>query len=247
MNTQQDQVPHNAEKLKEIPKWTRKYAQNRMQTSLVVMVLAMLTAMVFIFFSALVVTAFVKGKMTLAGIGIVALAAILALLLIIIRKSGGKNHGGIDQWMYGHEGAASMPEPKLTKKTKWLGFVFGVVVFICILGTYHLSVEGYIALKYMLPLSAIYFVPFLVFQYFQQQPRIGLLVLICPILYTIHAVLIIAGAPIFFTGNWGILNLALPVYGYAFLAHVIAHVYSRYALKKLKGLTHLEGGTANGD
>ena len=140
-----------------------------------------------------------------------------------------------------------MPHPESTKKSKWLGFVVAVVVFICTLGTYHLSKEGYIAFKYMLPLSAIYFVPFLVYQYFQQRPRIGLLVLICPILYTIHAVLIIAGVPIFFTGNWGILNMALPVFGYGFLAYAIAHVYSRYALKKLKGLAHLEGDTVNGD
>ncbi|MBC8218301.1 MAG: hypothetical protein H8E73_07540 [Planctomycetes bacterium] len=243
MNTQQDQVPQNTEELKEIPKWTRKYAQNRMLTSYVVIGIGMLAGLVIVFLSALVITALVKGKMTLAGIGIVALAA----MLIIIRKCGGKYQEWIDQWIYGHEGTASMPQPELTKKNKWLGFVVAVVVFICILGTYHLSMEGYIAFKYMLPLSAIYFVPFLVHQYFQQRPRIGPLVLICPILYTIHAALIIAGVPIFFSGNWGILNLALPVFGYTFLAHAISHIYSRYALKKLKGLTHLEGGTANGN
>jgi len=247
VNSQQDQIPQNTEKLKEIPKWARKYAQNRMLTSYIVIGIGMLAVMVVVFLLALVITAFVKGKMTLAGISIAVLATILMLLLTVIRKFGSKNQGRLDQWIYGHEGAASMPEPKLTKRMKWLGFVVGAVVFICILGSYHLSKEGYIAFKYMLPLSAIYIVPFLVYQYFQQRPRIGLLVLICPTLYTIHAVLIIAGVPIFFTGNWGILNLALPVYGYAFLAHVIAHVYSRYALKKLKGLTHLEGGTADGD
>jgi hypothetical protein len=240
MNTQQNQAPQNAEKLKDIPKWARKYAQNRMLTSFVVIGLGMLVGLVVVFFSALVITALVKGKMVLAGIGIVALAAMFIFLLIIIRRwFGGKYQGWIDQWIYGHEGTATMPEPKLTKKNKWLGFVVGVVVFICTIGTYHLSMEGHIAFKYMLPLSAMFFVPFLVFQYSQQRPKIGPLVLICPILYTIHAVLIVAGVPIFFTGNWGILNMALPVFGYTFLAHVISHVYSRYALKKLKGLTHL--------
>jgi len=93
--------------------------------------------------------------------------------------------------------------------------------------------------------SALYFVPFLVFQYFLKRPRVGPLVLICPILYTIHALLIVAGVPIFFTGNWGIWNMFLPVFGYTFLTYVICHVYSRYALKKLKGLTHLEGEEGN--
>jgi hypothetical protein len=243
-NKSQDQ---DAEKLKEVPKWTRKYAQNRTLTSYVVIGIGMLTGLVVVFFSALVITALVKGKMTLAGIGIVVLAAILIFLLIIIRKFGGTNQGWIDRLIYGHEGTASMPQPKLTKRTKWLGFLVAVVVFICTIGTYHLSKEGYIAFKYMLPLSAIFFVPFLVFQYSQQRPTIGPLVLICPILYTIHAILIVAGVPIFFSGNWGILNLALPVFGYTFLAHAIAHIYGRYALEKLKGITHLEGDTANGD
>jgi hypothetical protein len=75
----------------------------------------------------------------------------------------------------------------------------------------------------------------------------GPLVLICPILYSIHAILIVAGVPIFFTENLGILNMLVPLIGYVFLAYVICHVYSRYALKKLKRLTLLEGEGANGD
>ncbi|HUT45818.1 MAG TPA: hypothetical protein VMX36_06000 [Sedimentisphaerales bacterium] len=247
-NKSQDQ---NAEKLKEIPKWTRKYAQNRTLTSFIVIVITMLIAMVVAVQSYLVVIAFMKGNMILASVCTAVLLAILIFLIIFISKYGGKNRGlidqRIDQWIYGHEGTASMPEPKLTKKNKWLGFVVAAVVFICIQGSYYLSMEGYIAFKYMQPVSALYLVPFLVLLYFEQRPRVGPLVLICPILYTIHAILIIAGIPIFFTGNWGILNIVLPVFGYTFLAYVIAHVYSRYALKKLKGLTHLEGDTANGD
>ncbi|MCK5595245.1 hypothetical protein KAI19_03615, partial [bacterium] len=67
------------------------------------------------------------------------------------------------------------------------------------------------------------------------------------ILYAIHAILILAGVPIFFTGNLGILNMPVPLIGYAFLAYMIVHLYSRYALKKLKRITHLEGDTTDGD
>ena len=239
----------NTEKLKEIPKWTRKYAQNRTLTTFVLIVMTMLIGMVVAVPSTLVVIAFKKGNMILACVCIIALAAISIFLIIFVSKFGGKNRGLIDQrierWIYGHEGTTSMPEPKLTKKKKWLDCVVGPVVGGCILGTMFLSMEGYIAFKYLLPVSAIYFVPFLVFQYFLQRPRVGPLVLICPILYTIHAILIIAGVPIFFTGNSGIWNMFLPIFGYTFLAYVIGHLYSRYALKKLKGLTHLEGDTAN--
>jgi len=38
-----------------------------------------------------------------------------------------------------------------------------------------------------------------------------------------------------------------PLAGYAILCALLGHIYSRYALKKLKGLTHLEGEAANGD
>ena len=112
----------------------------------------------------------------------------------------------IGQWIYGKEGTTSVPEPKLTKKMKWLDIVVALVVCVCTIGTMHLYMDGYISVKYPLPVSALSFVPFLVFQYVLQRPRLGPLVLISPILYTIHAILIIAGVPIFFTGSFGMKN-----------------------------------------
>ena len=140
-----------------------------------------------------------------------------------------------------------MQRPKLTKKKKWFNIVVALVVFICVIGSYHLTKEGFISFKYLQPVTALYFVPFLVFQYSMQRPRLGPLLLICPILCTIHAILIIVGTPIFFTGSFGILNQSLPLFAYTFLAYLIGHIYSRWALKKLKGITHLEGDEANGD
>jgi hypothetical protein len=94
---------------------------------------------------------------------------------------------------------------------------------------------------------ALFVVPFNVYLYFMQRPRLGPVLLICPILYTIHAILIIAGVPIFFSGTFAVpLNMLLPII-YTLLTYMIGHLYSRYALKKLKGLAHLEGATANGD
>jgi len=49
--------------------------------------------------------------------------------------------------------------------------------------------------------------------------------------------------PILFTGNLRHWNMMLPVFGYGFLTHIIGHVYSRYALKKLKTAAHLEENT----
>lgn len=251
MNTQQNQVPQNTEKLKEIPKWTRKYAQNRTLTAFVLMVMICLYSMGIGVTSYLVARGFIKGHIILASACIVVLAAILIFPIIFISKFGGKNRGLIgqkmDQWIYGREGIASMPVPELTKKKKWLDFVGGAVFFVCMLGSMNLSMVGFIAFKYLQPLSVLYVVPFLVFQYFLQRPRVGPLFLICPILYTIHAILIVVGVPIFFTGYLRFWNMFIPLVGYMFLTYVIAHLYSRYALKKLKGITHLEGEAANGD
>jgi hypothetical protein len=259
MNAPQNHVTEDIEKLKEIPKWTRKYAQNRTLTILVLMVMFGLFGMFFAvlvgFPFALAVAGFRKGNMILGGVGIAVLVAVLVAyfkcLFILIRKYGGKNRGLIDRkierWLYGKEGTVSMPGPKLMKENKWLEICISLAIFICFFGSWYLTMEGYIACKYLQPVSALYFVPSLVFQYFQRRRWLGPLLLISPILYTLHAVLIVAGVPIFFTGDLCILSICLPALGYSFLAYVLGHVYSRYALKKLKGLTHLEGEAANGD
>ena len=181
---------------------------------------------------------------------VAALAAVLIFLIIFISKFCCKNSGLIEQLVeqriYGKEGTASMPLPKIRKKNIWLEIVFSVVFFICFFGSWYLSMKGYIASKYLQPISVFYIVPLLVSEYFQRRPRLGPLFLIFPALYTIHAIVIVAGVPIFFTGNLCMLNIFLPVVGYMFLAYVICHVYSRYALKKLKRAAHLEEGGTDG-
>ena len=245
-NKSQDQ---NTEKVKEIPKWTRKYAQNRMLTTFVVIVMICLMSMVIGIPLALTMLAFMRGNMILFWVCIAVSVAIFISLIILVSKFGGKNRGLIDQridkWIYRKEGTATVPVPKLTKKRKWLGIVDGVIIVICIGGSMYLAAVGYISCKYVQPISAIVIVPSSVFQYFLQRPRFGPVLLIFPILYAIHAILTVAGVPIFFTGTLGIVNMVIPLWGYMLLTYAIGHVYSRYALKKLKVLAHLEGEAAN--
>ncbi|MEZ6070602.1 MAG: hypothetical protein R3C10_10080 [Pirellulales bacterium] len=59
---------------------------------------------------------------------------------------------------------------------------------------------------------------------------------IWPALYTIHALLIVAGAPIVFHAPWDGLNMLIPIAGYGILAALVGHLYSRYALGKLRRL-----------
>ena len=248
-NKSQDQ---DTEKLKEIPKWTRKYAQNRTLTILVLMIIACLIGMIVAIPAFLVWLGFLRGNIVLAGVGVALLVVVSIFYIMFLLKFGGKNRGLIDQLVeqriYSKEGNASMPLPKITKKMRGLDYILGAIGLIYMLGVNHLCMVGYIEFKYLQPLLALYLVPTLVFEYFSlQRPKVGPVVLLWPILYAIHAILVLAGLPIFFTGKLGILNMPVPLIGYGFLAYLIGHLYSRYALKKLKGLAHLEGGTANGD
>ena len=57
-----------------------------------------------------------------------------------------------------------------------------------------------------------------------------------PTLYAIHAILLVAGAPIYFGGKWEALNMFVPVVGYGVLAALAGHIYSRIALRRLRTL-----------
>ena len=250
MKTQKNQIPQDMEKLKEIPKWTRRYAQNRTLTLLVLAAMAMLIGIgisvpLFILF-----VAFLKRNMPLALVGIVVLIAVMIFYVIFLLKFGGKNKGLLDQiidrWIYGKEGTASVPESKLTKKKKWLEYALeyavAMVWLILFIGTMDLGMANFIQIKYVQPISALYCVPFMVCGwYFWRSPRMGPIYLLHPILYAIHAILILAGVPIFFTGQIGAaVNMSLPLIGYGLLTFIIGHFYSRYALKKLKITAHLQ-------
>ena len=243
----------NNEKLKEIPKWTRKYAQNRTLTILVLIIMACLISFGFGIPVFLIWLGFLKGNMMLAGVGIALLVPILIFYIIFLSKFGGKNRGLIDQLIeqriYGKEGTVSMPMPKSSKKKIYLDILLAVIFFICFFGSWHLAMNGFIPYKYLQPVSALYMVPFAVCGwYFLQSPRMGPIYLLYPILYAVHAILIVAGVPIFFTTeNFCVFSICLPILGYGFLTFIISHIYSRYALKRLKDITHLEGEGADGD
>jgi len=257
MDTPENQVLPNAEKLKDIPKWTRKYARNRTLTILVLMVMLMLFSMfvagILGFSLALATAGFRKQNMILGCVGVaVSVAVIVATVIFIIiflSKFGGKNRGLIDQLIdqriYGKEGTVTVAAPKSSKKRICLEILCCVIFFICFFGSWHLAIAGFIPYQYLQPVSALYMVPYAVCGwYFWQSPRMGPIYLLYPILYAIHAILIVAGVPLFFPGNWGILSVCLPFMGYSFLTCVIGHLYSRHALKKLKDLTHLQEGVS---
>ncbi len=251
MKTEQNKNSPDMEKLKEIPEWSRRYAQNRTLTILVLIVMAMLIGMFAIVPLMLILAGIFHKNIILIIVGVITLVTYTWFYISMFKKYGGKNKGllflKIDSWIYGKEGTVSMPQPKLSKKMKHLNIVIGITYMVCLLGSMELGMIGYIPDKYLLPFMALFVVPFGLYQYFIFSQRLCPVLLIFPIFYAIHAILIIAGVPIFFTGTFAVsLNMFLPVI-YNLLAFIIGHIYSRYALRKLKGLAHMEGDAVDGD
>jgi hypothetical protein len=106
---------------------------------------------------------------------------------------------------------------------------------LCILASVIAGNLGLISSRFMQPVSALYVVPFVTFLILVQRPMSGYLMLIWPALYAVHAILILAGGPTF-RGRWDVLNMLIPTAGYGLFSTLIALLYSRYALFRLKRL-----------
>ena len=233
------------EKLKEIPKWSRRYAQNRSLTILTILIITFLMGAFGVVPPALILIGYLLGSRILVIVGIIALVVFVAFYISLCKKYGGKNRERldlvIDRWIYAKEGTASMPEAGSSKKEKWIDIVIGTIWLILFIGTMYLGMEDYIPAKYVQPVSALYCIPYQVFcWYYWRGPRMGPIVLFAPILYAVHAILILAGVPLYFNINdLAAFNMTLPFIGYSILSYVIAHYYSRYSLKKLKTAANL--------
>ena len=238
-----DKKDGQREDVREIPKWTRRYAQSRTLPFLVSLVVFVLLFAANGISALLVGRAFQSGNMLAVGISIGALVvALTATAFFSIPKWGGKLIIRIAGRLYRSEGYATLSPPSPIHKHPWpvkvAGFLFGA----CILTSVALGVLGYIPIKYMQPVSALYCVPFLVFLGFWFRPMAGPgpFGLIWPLLYALHAILVVAGAPIQFTGGWESLNMLIPVAGYGLLCGLIGHIYNRFALSKLKRLASVK-------
>ena len=247
-NKSQDQ---DFEKLKEISKWSQRYAENRTLPFLVNMIIFLL------FWIAIGIPSYFGGRAYRSGNVLLLWICILSLMIVIpalifcsVPKWGGKYDEKLIRWLYRKEGQVKFAIPEKTKKERTAGWIAGLLFGVCVMISVILVVFCKIPIKYMQPVSAICVIPLIIAIGIWRPPSIkpvGFLVWLWPTLYAVHAILIVAGVPIHFERPWIFLNMLIPIAGYGILCALIGHIYSRYALKKLKGLTHLEGATANGD
>jgi hypothetical protein len=222
-----------------ISKWTRAYAQNRTLGVMVFLMISVVLCVAIGGLSFLGGMAFRSGNMLLFWVSIAVLVPTLgALVYLSVPKWGGKFQERVVNRLYAREGNVALSAPGERKKIGAMMLVgcFGT----CIIASVVMSSVLNIPTKYMQPISALYVAPFLVGLWCLMRPMAGSLALLWPALYAIHAILIVAGAPILFTGPWEGLNMLVPIAGYGMLSAFVGHLYSRVALRRLKRLTQAE-------
>jgi hypothetical protein len=215
--------------------WVRRYAQNRtlpMLLNLGIFVLLFAAIGVPSYWGGI---AYRSGNITLfVACLCIALVAMLAIFYISVPGWGGRRLQRLGEKLYSNEGRVSLAIAGGTRN-RWIallaaGLAIGVLVSVA------LGLVGYLPSKYMQPVSALYVVPFLVGLNLLMRPATGYIPLLWPALYTLHAILILAGAPIVFPEPWESLNMLIPVVGYGALSGLIGHVYSRWALRNVRAI-----------
>ncbi len=227
-----------------IAKWARAYAQNRSLGVVVFMIIFLVLCAAISGPSFLAGVAYRNGNMLLFWVSIAALIpASGALIYLSVPRWGGKLQQRVFQRLYAKEGNVAFASASARGKI-W-GPVLGACLGTCIIASVMLDFALDIPSKYMQPISALYVVPFLIGLWILMRPMAGYAALLWPVLYATHAILILAGAPILFTGPWDGLNMLIPIAGYGMLSGLVGHLYSRVALRQLKRLTRLDPNGAD--
>jgi len=219
--------------IQEIPKWVRRYAQNRTAPLLIWMVCFILLGVAIGGSSYLAGMAYRSGRHALFGVSLaVLILSCGATIWFSIPKWGGRWIEGLGKRYYALEGEVELACPKKPRGARIYVIVFGL----CQAAAIAAGLMGWLSMRYFQPVTALYFVPFATLIFLLQRPKVGYIALLWPALYAIHAILVVAGAPIVFEGQAENLNIIIPVIGYGLLTAIIGHIYNRYALSRLKRL-----------
>jgi len=232
--------PSQTDDPREIAKWTRVYAQNRTLGVAVFLLIFLVLSAAIGGFSSGAERASHNGNTVMLAVCLSGLIVALAVLIYLsVPAWGFRRMGRIASALYAREGRVTVTRtwaPGRGRLVTGLGLGFGA----CLLASVLLGVWGYLPDRYMQPVSAVYMVPFLVMLTLLQRPAIGWITLLWPALYGLHAVLIVAGAPIVFLGTWSVLNMVIPTIGYGLLTSLLGHMFNRYALHSVKQLARTE-------
>jgi len=229
--------------LRQLPSWTRRYAQSRYLGLLVALAVFAAGFGVFAALGLLLGSAYRAGS-TAAVVACYALSAGFTLFWVWLILVGMKRLlAAATTYLYRREGEVTVlceGKPGLPVGAKVIGPLLIAALLVAATVTIlwgwwsHMPVE-YME-KYMQPLEALVVTPFLVALWALNRKATSPIMLLWPALFALHALLIVAGAPIVFTGPLMGLNVFIPVFGYGLLAGLVGHLYNRHALARMRQL-----------
>lgn len=220
---------------RQIVRWTRRYAQNRTISFLVQWVFIVIMVLGIGLAASLTQMAHQQGnRMLFTGSVIIMTVSLIALVWFSMSRWSGELIFSITNWLYGREGYVSYSGGASNKPLPlWLTGLGGGLIAYHLLGALLISFN-YMHIRYMQPWSAAYMTPYLIAMVIYQG--LGFWAWFWPLLYGLHALLLLLDVPIRFGREYELMNIVVPVFGYGLLAILIGHAYSRYALWKLKSL-----------
>jgi hypothetical protein len=219
-----------------IAKWAERYARSRTLPFLVQWFFIVCLVIAITLLSQGALMAYWWRKPILQWICMVAIGVLtIGLMWFSVSQWGQEQIWRISQWLYSKEGYAtySGPKPDRARRLRLIPAI-GIGLAVYLLAGAVLVGLGYLPIKYLQPYSALFMLPFLAILIVTQ--RLGSWAWIWPVLYGAHAVLILGGFPLNFRGRWLFLDIIVPVFGYGLISMLAGHIYSRYALRRLKRL-----------
>jgi hypothetical protein len=218
-----------------ITRWTRRYAQSRSFPVLVFMAFFMAYWFGFIGLTMAGGWALHGGHMVLFWACVAAGIALLGLVVwVSVPRWGGRWLERIAYRYYEREGSLTPSIPLPQGRMKTAGAIAALLFVAALLTHINLGRAGYTSIEYGQPISALYVVPFSVFLALATRTYIKLLF---PLLYGVHAILLVVGIPLRFWSNPAH-DMPFTIMGYMVLAALVGHAYNRYALARLKRIAH---------
>lgn len=225
---------------KEILKWTERYARSRTIYFLIQWSVIVSIIFIIVLITNLAQQAYLSNNMPLFYISVVFLGFLfLFFLWVSTSKRMADLVWQVTLWFYKNEGYV-LPTERRKGLPRWAFALIGLMIAYHILGA-GLIFLRYLSIQNLQPFSAVVLVPVLFVLIYYQD--LGFWAWLWPILYGIHAILLVVGFPVSFPKEWYILNIVVPVFGYGLLAILVGHAYNRYAWWRLKSLTNLREAT----
>ena len=223
--------------IKEIPKWTRRSIQNRTLPFLFSLFLFLVWAFLARTGAKLAIESFRAGNIVEFYFAMAVVAILVSFLTwFIVPGWGGRWFQKLTKRIYSEDGNVILSVRKERGNPDWSRYLLPGVYLLGVPTSVVLTRFGFFPYGYLQPVSALYVVPALLITFASKRSTLSPLFLLWPILYSIHAIAVVAGAPIQFAGRWSFLNILAPTIGYGVLTGAVGYLFGQYSLKRLRDI-----------